>query len=71
MSDRSPKLLSSDLLESISKIDLYTSSLDGNSFCKNEMVIDAVIRNFEIIGEAAAKLPKSFTSTYNTLIGDR
>ncbi|HEY8687591.1 MAG TPA: DUF86 domain-containing protein [Chitinophagaceae bacterium] len=64
MSDRSTKLLLSDLLESISKINLYTSSLDFNSFCENEMVIDAVIRNFEIIGEAAAKLPKAFTATY-------
>ena len=62
MSDRSTKLLLSDLLESINKINRYTSSLDFNSFCENELVIDAVIRNFEIIGEAASKLPRSFTA---------
>lgn len=67
MSDRSTKLLLSDLLESISKINLYTSSIDFNSFCENDLVIDAVIRNFEIIGEAASKLPKSFTSTYKNI----
>ncbi len=64
MSDRSTKLLLSDVLESISKIKCYTSSLDFDSFCSNQLVIDAVIRNFEIIGEAASKLPKSFTSKH-------
>ena len=64
MSDRSTKLLLSDILESFRKITRYSSSLDFNSFCENELVIDAVIRNFEIIGEATFKLPKSFTSEY-------
>lgn len=64
MSDRSTKLLLSDLIESINKINRYTSSLDFNSFCKNELVVDAVIRNFEIIGEAASKHPKSFTTVH-------
>ena len=67
MSDRSTKLLLSDLLESIRKINLYTSSLDFNSFCKNELVIDAVIRNFEVIGEAASKLPRSFTLPHKNI----
>ena len=64
MSERSTKLLLSDLLESINKIHRYTSSLDFNSFCENELVIDAVVRNFEIIGEASSKLPKLFTAAH-------
>ncbi len=64
MSDRSANLLLSDILHSISKINRYTSTLDFNSFCENELVVDAVIRNFEIIGEAVATLPKSLTSSH-------
>ena len=67
MSDRNTKLLISDIILSIEKINRYTSLLDFNSFCKNEMNVDAVIRNFEIIGEAASMLPKSFTAIHKNI----
>jgi uncharacterized protein with HEPN domain len=53
MSKRSPLLLIEDILEASLKIQSYTRNLAFNEFEENEMVIDAVIRNFEIIGEAA------------------
>ena len=40
------------ILESIEKIESYTNDLTKKEFSKNELVQDAVIRNFEIIGEA-------------------
>ena len=41
-----------DILKAIEKIGLYTKALSFTKFCDNDMVIDAVIRNFEVIGEA-------------------
>ncbi|MBL8436921.1 MAG: DUF86 domain-containing protein [Zoogloeaceae bacterium] len=39
-------------MEAIARIDRYTAPLDKAAFLADEMVQDAVIRNFEIIGEA-------------------
>jgi uncharacterized protein with HEPN domain len=41
------------ILKAIERIDRYTSDIKPEIFLKNEMVQDAVIRNFEIIGEAS------------------
>jgi len=35
----------------------YTADLDYESFRTNEMIIDAVVRNFTVIGEAARHIP--------------
>ena len=43
-----------DIIEAINKIVRYIDTVDGMmGFLQNEMVIDAVTRNYEIIGEAA------------------
>ena len=60
MSRREPLLLVSDILESGRKILDYTAGMDFDSFTKDEKTIDAVIRNFQIIGEAANRLPDEF-----------
>lgn len=36
----------------ISRIKEYTQGIDEDGFLKNNLIQDAVIRNFEIIGEA-------------------
>jgi Uncharacterized conserved protein len=43
-----------DVLESIEKIRRYVDKASFDEFLENEMLIDAVVRNLEIIGEAAA-----------------
>lgn len=48
----------------ILKIEEYTDSLNQQNFLKNSLVQDAVIRNFEIIGEAAKQLSKEFRLKY-------
>ena len=60
MSKRLPELLIEDILESANKIISYNLNLSFEEFTENSMVIDAVIRNFEIIGEVANRLPESF-----------
>lgn len=60
MSKREPKLLVSDILESAQKILNYTAGQSFDDFTKDSKTVDAVIRNFEIIGEAANRLPDNF-----------
>jgi len=67
MSDRNPKLLLEDILDSAEKIFKYTQSLTYEEFITDSKTIDAVIRNFEIIGEAANRLPQSFKDENNTI----
>lgn len=48
-----------DMIEAISKIFRYLDTVDGlEGFLQNEMVINAVTRNYENIGEAANQIPK-------------
>ena len=58
MSKRSPDLLILDIIESAQKILDYTIGLTYEEFKSDSMRVDAVIRNFEIIGEAANRLPE-------------
>jgi uncharacterized protein with HEPN domain len=50
MSKRSPDLLIQDIIESAQKILDYTKGLTYDEFKGDSMRVDAVIRNFEIIG---------------------
>lgn len=38
-----------------------------SDFKKNTLVSDAVIRNFEIIGEASAHIPQTFRNTHSDI----
>ena len=67
MSKRLSKLLVSDILESAYKIQDYTAGLNFEDFIKDSKTIDAVIRNFEIIGEAANRLSEEFKDKYPDL----
>jgi uncharacterized protein with HEPN domain len=60
MSKRSPQLLLEDILEAAGKINTYLQGYSFESFSEDSKTIDAVIRNFEIIGEAANRLPSDF-----------
>lgn len=54
----------SHILDSIILIENYTENLSFEEFEKDRKTIDAVIRNFEIIGEASSKLPREFRERY-------
>jgi uncharacterized protein with HEPN domain len=60
MSKRHPKLLLGDILDSAEKIFRYTENLTYEEFIEDSKTIDAVVRNFEIIGEATHQLPQKF-----------
>jgi uncharacterized protein with HEPN domain len=67
MSRRDPKLLVGDILDSASKILSYTEGFSFEEFIKDSKTVDAVIRNFEIIGEAANRLPEDFKDRYHDI----
>lgn len=46
------------IAEAIERIDRYTEDMDEVVFLNNQLVQDAVIRNFEIIGEASKNIEK-------------
>ena len=46
------------ILQAVERINTYTDNIDEVVFLQNEMVQDAVIRNIEIIGEAAHNIEK-------------
>lgn len=46
-----------DILDAISRIQRYTSGLTYEQFCLDRRTVDAVVRNFEVIGEAARHIP--------------
>ena len=60
MSSRDKHLLLEDMLQSAVKIKQYTENLDFNAFVTDEKTKDAVVRNFEIIGEAANRIDPDF-----------
>jgi len=60
MSKRETQLLLEDILEAAQKILSYTSGMNFDDFLNDEKTMDAVVRNFEIIGEAAQRVPEDF-----------
>jgi uncharacterized protein with HEPN domain len=67
MSKREPSLLLDDIRISLAKIKRYTAGLDEASFLADEKTIDAVVRNLEIIGEAAKQLPAEFKAQHSAI----
>lgn len=65
MSKREPELLLQDIEESINKIKSYTSGMSFEMFQNDDKTIDAVIRNFEVIGEAANRIPDEIKDKFN------
>lgn len=62
--NRDHVLFLEDILDSIDKIEDYTEDLTYEDFQEDEKTIDAVVRNFEIIGEAVNNIPESLKKRY-------
>lgn len=48
------------ILQAIKRIKSYCSDIDENGFLESHLIQDAVIRNFEIIGEASKNIERLF-----------
>ena len=53
-----------DILEAVYKIERYTENIGFEEFVSNELVQDGVVRNLEIIGEAAKNIPEDIKREY-------
>ncbi len=67
MSDRDFRLYLHDIVDAIQTITEYTKDCDYERFSSNPMILDAVIRNFLIIGEAANKVPEAIKDAHPDL----
>lgn len=66
MTDRD-RIYLEHVLEAISRIQQFVEGMDKKGFESNILIQDAVIRNFEIIGEAAKRLSAAFTGSHPEL----
>lgn len=67
MSKRGPKEYLADMREAIVRIQGYTSAITYGQFLADSKTQDAVIRNIEILGEAAKHLPITLTSAHQDI----
>lgn len=50
---RDARLRIEDMIEAVDRIERYTAGMTFDVFCADQKTVDAVIRNFEVMGEAA------------------
>jgi len=68
---RSDKFFLEDILECIDKIEMYTKDLSYEDFVEKQMVIDAVVRNLEVIGEASKNIKDDARKKYSSIPWNR
>jgi len=64
MTKRGYRLFIEDMLDSMIQIEEYIHGLDRADFSADKKTIDAVIRNIEIIGEAARNVPENIRNNH-------
>lgn len=64
MSKRSDQLLLEDMLKATERALKYTEGFDEGKFLAQEQTIDSVVRNVQVIGEAATRLSKAFRDAH-------
>ena len=53
-----------DILEALNSIRAFITGVDHDSFVENDMLLSAVIRKLEIIGEATKRLSPEFRASH-------
>ena len=64
MSKRGDREFLIDMLIACEKIIKYTKDLSYEDFRRNDIVIDAVVRNIEILGEASKRISEGLKKKY-------
>ena len=76
MKERTSKIFFEDIITFIKRIESYIQDLNFENFKENQLVIDAVIRNLVLIGEASKNISseirkKSSNIPWSEMIGLR
>jgi hypothetical protein len=61
---RSARLYLEDIKESIAKIQRYTQGQIYTDFVNDDKTVDSVVRNLEVIGEAARNMPQDVKGSH-------
>ena len=64
MSERAPSILFLDMLDSVETVLKYTLGMGFDEFLEDRKTRDAVIRNIQVLGEAANRVPKDIREQY-------
>ena len=65
MPERNIILFLNDILKSIQKIQKYTKGKGYGDFIRSDLLVDGVVRNLEVIGEAVKNIPAGFRKKYS------
>jgi uncharacterized protein with HEPN domain len=61
---RDARLYLDDIFDAIEKIESYVEGLSFDEFKEDSKTVDAIVRNFEIIGEATKRISPEFKDKY-------
>ena len=64
METKNYRLFVEDMLEAMDKVERYVGGLSYETVAKNRVLVDEVIGNLEIIGEAAENIPEEVREKY-------
>ena len=67
MPSRTTELLLEDIVHASDKILMYTRGMSYYDFSADDKTVDAVVRNIEIISEAADKIPEQYKTAHPEL----
>lgn len=56
-----------DIVEGAEKIERFTDGMTDEEFERDEKTVDAVLRNLEVIGEAAKNVPEDVRREYSEI----
>jgi uncharacterized protein with HEPN domain len=62
---RDVRLYLDDIVDAVEKIERYVEGLSFEDFSIDSKTVDAIVRNFEIIGEAAKRIPEETKRDYS------
>ncbi len=65
--EREWKFYINDMIDFAEKVLAYTGGMNQDSFASSGISYDAVLRNLELIGEAATHIPESVRKNYSDI----
>ena len=68
--DRTYRMYLTDILTAMNRVQEYVEHMSFTDFVRDYKTVDAVIRNFEVIGEASKNIPQNIKENYDEVPWD-